>query len=166
MGGMAQNPAVGDADRMRYLERAIELAVANVVEGGGPFGAVVVMRDGTAFEGTNRVARDHDPTAHAEVVAIRRAAAGTQDFDLHGAVLYTSCEPCPLCLAAALWARISAVFFAADRYDAAAAGFDDAVFYEYLAGTDHSLMPVARAPLDRRVAPFEAWNAFEGRTRY
>ncbi|KHL00849.1 nucleoside deaminase [Sinomonas humi] len=163
---MAQDLGAGAADRARYLERAIELAVSNVLEGGGPFGAVVVMPDGSVFEGMNRVTRDHDPTAHAEVVAIRRAAAATQDFDLHGAVLYTSCEPCPLCLAAALWARISAVFFAADRYDAEAAGFDDAVFYEYLAGTDRSLMPVARASVDRRVAPFEAWNAFEGRIEY
>ncbi|WP_415855150.1 nucleoside deaminase [Sinomonas sp. G460-2] len=149
-----------------YLERAVDLAVANVADGGGPFGAIVVMADGTVFEGTNRVTRDNDPTAHAEVVAIRRAAAGTGDFDLHGAVLYTSCEPCPLCLAAALWARVSAVRFAADRHDAAAAGFDDALFYRYFAGQDHSLMPVARADLARRTAPFEAWAAFEGRVDY
>ena len=149
-----------------YLERAVDLAVANVADGGGPFGAVVVMADGTVFEGTNRVTRDNDPTAHAEVVAIRRAAAGTGDFDLHGAVLYASCEPCPLCLAAALWARVSAVRFAADRHDAAAAGFDDALFYRYFAGADHSLMPVSRADLARRIAPFEAWAAFEGRVDY
>ncbi|WP_422936147.1 nucleoside deaminase [Sinomonas sp. P47F7] len=149
-----------------YLERAVDLAVANVADGGGPFGAVVVMADGTVFEGTNRVTRDNDPTAHAEVVAIRRAAAGTGDFDLHGAVLYTSCEPCPLCLAAALWARVSAVHFAADRHDAAAAGFDDALFYRYFADQDHSLMPVARDDLARRAAPFEAWAAFEGRVDY
>lgn len=164
------DPATADAahsgDHTRYLERAIDLAVANVVDGGGPFGAVVVMRDGTAYEGMNRVTRDNDPTAHAEVVAIRRAAVGTGDFDLHGAVLYSSCEPCPLCLAAALWARVSAVYFAADRDDAAAAGFDDAVFYEYFAGTDRSLMPVAHTRLGRRAAPFDAWKAFEGRVEY
>ncbi|MDQ4502714.1 nucleoside deaminase [Sinomonas sp. ASV322] len=150
----------------RHLERAVELATANVAEGGGPFGAVVVMPDGTIFEGTNRVTRDNDPTAHAEVVAIRRAAAGTRDFDLHGAALYTSCEPCPLCLSAALWARISAVYFAADRHDAAAAGFDDAEFYEYFDGDDRSRMPVARSELAQRTAPFDAWAAFTARVEY
>ena len=158
---------MGRDDAVRgYLERAVGLAVANVADGGGPFGAVIVMPDGALFEGTNRVTRDNDPTAHAEVVAIRRAAAGTHDFDLHGAVLYTSCEPCPLCLAAALWARVSAVYFAADRHDAAAAGFDDALFYRYFDGADHSLMPVALAELPERTAPFEAWSAFEGRVEY
>ncbi|MEA5454584.1 nucleoside deaminase [Sinomonas sp. JGH33] len=150
----------------RHLERAVELATANVAEGGGPFGAVVVMPDGTMFEGTNRVTRDNDPTAHAEVVAIRRAAAGTGDFDLHGAVLYTSCEPCPLCLSAALWARVSAVYFAADRHDAAAAGFDDAAFYEYFDRGDRSLMPVARSEFAEKMAPFDAWAAFEARIEY
>ncbi|WP_136609886.1 nucleoside deaminase [Sinomonas albida] len=149
-----------------YLERAVDLAVANVADGGGPFGAVVVMRDGTVFEGVNRVTRDNDPTAHAEVVAIRGAAAATGDFDLHGAVLYTSCEPCPLCLAAALWARISSVHFAADRHDAAAAGFDDAAFYRYFEGDDRSNMPVSQNEATRRSAPFDAWAAFEGRVDY
>ena len=121
-------------DATRYLEQAVELAIRNVADGGGPFGALVVTRDGRVHEGTNRVTRDNDPTAHAEVVAIRAAAAATANFDLSGAVLYTSCEPCPLCLSAALWARIDRVYFAADRHGAAAAGFDDAVFYEYFDG--------------------------------
>lgn len=156
----------GELERTRYLDRAIDLAVANVAEGGGPFGAVIVMPDGALYEGMNRVTRDNDPTAHAEVVAIRRAAEGIRNFDLHGAVLYASCEPCPLCLAAALWARVSAVHFAADRDDAASAGFDDALFYEYFAGTDRSLMPVSRSELTRRTAPFDAWTAFVGRVEY
>jgi len=159
MGHMAE-------DEERYLERAVDLAAANVADGGGPFGAVVVMPGGMVFEGTNRVTRDNDPTAHAEVVAIRRAAAGTRDFDLHGAVLYTSCEPCPLCLAAALWARVSAVHFAADRHDAAAAGFDDAVFYEYFEGADRTRMPVVHDELPERNAPFDVWRAFAGRVEY
>jgi guanine deaminase len=158
------------ADAETYLERAIDVAVANVASGGGPFGAVVVLPDGRMFEGENRVTRDNDPTAHAEVVAIRRAAA-VAGFDLSGAALYASCEPCPLCLAAALWARIASVRFAADRQDAAAVGFDDALFYEYFdAGEDAhgegSLMPVARSAVAGRGRPFEAWNAFEGRTEY
>ncbi|PRA18201.1 tRNA-specific adenosine deaminase, partial [Brevundimonas sp. MYb27] len=92
--------------RDEYLNQAIKLAVQNVSDGGGPFGAVVVTPDGIVHEGVNRVTRDHDPTAHAEVVAIRRAAAATKSFDLTGSVLYASCEPCPLCLSATLWARI------------------------------------------------------------
>ena len=104
----------------------------------------MVTADGRVHEGVNRVTRDNDPTAHAEVVAIRAAAAATANFDLHGAVLYTSCEPCPLCLASALWARIDRVYFAADRHGAAAAGFDDAVFYDYFNGTRPELLPVTR----------------------
>ncbi|WP_433876539.1 nucleoside deaminase [Sinomonas atrocyanea] len=152
-----------------YLRRAIDLAVANVAAGGGPFGAVVVLPDGRVFEGQNRVTRDNDPTAHAEVVAIRRAAA-VVGFDLTGAALYASCEPCPLCLAAALWARVASVHFAADRQDAAAVGFDDAIFYEYFAAGDAhgegSLMPVARSAVAGSRRPFEAWNAIEGRIEY
>ncbi|NUP74452.1 MAG: nucleoside deaminase [Sinomonas sp.] len=160
---MAQEP---ESSAARFLSRAVDLAVGNVAEGGGPFGAVVVTGDGRVYEGTNRVTRDNDPTAHAEVVAIRRAAAGSGTFDLHGAVLYTSCEPCPLCLAAALWARVSAIYYAADRHDAASAGFDDAAFYEYFDGADRSIMPVTRSDLAERTAPFDAWKAFEGRVEY
>ncbi len=153
-------------DATRYLEQAVELAVKNVADGGGPFGALVVTADGRVHEGINRVTRDHDPTAHAEVVAIRTAAAATAKFDLRGAVLYTSCEPCPLCLAAALWARIDRVYFAADRHGAAAAGFDDAVFYDYFSGTRPELLPVAQAAVPASDAPFDAWRRNKHRTDY
>ena len=102
-----------------WLSHAVELAVENVAAGGGPFGAVIV-RDGVLVaEGQNRVTRDLDPTAHAEVTAIRRACASLREFSLAGCVLYSSCEPCPLCLTAALWARLDRVVYAADRHDAA-----------------------------------------------
>ncbi|HJV99219.1 MAG TPA: nucleoside deaminase [Arthrobacter sp.] len=153
-------------DATRYLEQAIELAVKNVADGGGPFAALVVTADGRIHEGINRVTRDNDPTAHAEVVAIRTAAAATTNFDLHGAVLYTSCEPCPLCLAAALWARIDRVYYAADRHGAEAAGFDDAVFYDYFNGTRPDLLPVAHAALPTSDAPFDAWRSNPDRTEY
>lgn len=154
----------------RHLARAVELAVANVAEGGGPFGAVVVLPDGRTFEGQNRVTRDNDPTAHAEVVAIRRAAAAA-GFDLTGAALYASCEPCPLCLAAALWARIGSVHYSADRQDAAAVGFDDAAFYGYFdAGAEGhgtgSLLPVTRTEVPTQGRPFTAWTEFAGRVEY
>jgi guanine deaminase len=149
-----------------YLEMAVRLAIQNVADGGGPFGALVVTPDGRRFEGVNRVTRDNDPTAHAEVVAIRNAAAGTGNFDLSGSVLYTSCEPCPLCLASALWARMDSVYFAADRHGAAAAGFDDAVFYEYFAGSRPDLLPVRQAAIPTSNRPFEAWHAHGDRIDY
>lgn len=150
----------------KYLEQAVELATRNVREGGGPFGALVVTADGREHEGVNRVTRDNDPTAHAEVVAIRAAAAAMANYDLQGAVLYASCEPCPLCLASALWARIDRVYFAADRHGAAAAGFDDAVFYEYFNGTRPELLPVTRRDIPTSDEPFQAWGVFTGRKEY
>ncbi|XAS67781.1 nucleoside deaminase [Micrococcaceae bacterium Sec5.7] len=149
-----------------YLERAVQLALRNVADGGGPFGALVVTADGRMHGGVNRVTRDNDPTAHAEVVAIRTAAAESRNFDLSGAVLYASCEPCPLCLAAALWARIDRVYFAADRHGAAAAGFDDAVFYEYFDGSRPELLPVSQTAIPTSDAPFEAWRDNTERTEY
>lgn len=153
-------------DATSFLKQAVELAVRNVADGGGPFGAVVVTPDGRVHQGVNRVTRDNDPTAHAEVVAIRAAAAAGATFDLSGAVLYASCEPCPLCLSAALWARIDRVYFAADRHGAAAAGFDDAVFYDYFNGTRPELLPVAQTAIPASDAPFDAWRSNAQRTDY
>lgn len=149
-----------------FLGQAINLALQNVADGGGPFGALVVTADGKRHFGVNRVTRDNDPTAHAEVVAIRTAAAASANFDLSGAVLYASCEPCPLCLAAALWARIGRVYFAADRHGAAAAGFDDALFYEYFDGTRPELMPVSQSDIPTSNVPFDAWRDNPDRTEY
>ncbi|SFS09253.1 guanine deaminase [Agrococcus baldri] len=148
------------------LARAIALATESAGNGGGPFGALVVTADGRAFEGTNQVTAANDPTAHGEVMAIRTACAELGVFELSGAVLYTSCEPCPMCLAAALWARIERVVFAADRHDAAAAGFDDAAFYAYFETADRSRMPVRQQPLESRVAPFDAWRENASRIDY
>lgn len=153
-----------------HLVRAIEIAAANVHRAGGPFGAVVVASDGRIFEGVNRVTADLDPTAHAEVSAIRAACRALGTFDLTGAVLYTSCEPCPMCLAAALWARIARVHFAANRDDAADAGFDDALFYRYFEAdaADRSFMPVEQLalPAEVRIAPFTEWGRIAARTQY
>ena len=153
-----------------YLARAVDIATENVRNAGGPFGAIVVSADGRVFEGVNRVTANLDPSAHAEVTAIRNACQGLGTFDLTGAVLYTSCEPCPMCLATSLWARIDRVYFAADRDDAADAGFDDAVFYRYFEGADadRAIMPVAREvlPPESRVAPFTEWKQTTTRTEY
>lgn len=152
---------------MNALERSIELAVQSAASGGGPFGAVVVLPDGRRFEATNRVTIDNDPTAHAEVSAIR-AAAKVVGFDLSGATLFTSCQPCPMCLTAALWARIGAIVYAATDEDAAAAGFDDRVFYEQLRegiGSVTAARVIAK-PTDSRLAPFYAWGANAARVDY
>lgn len=150
-----------------WLEHAIALAVENVAHGGGPFGAVIVRDNVLVAEGKNRVTADLDPTAHAEVVAIRAACQVERSFSLAGAVLYTSCEPCPLCLSAALWARVDRVVFAADRHDAARGGFDDREFYELFAkDRDTWHIPIDSVRIDRSPAPFDAWLAHESRTDY
>ncbi len=119
--------------------------MANVDEGGGPFGAVVVKDGELVAIGQNRVTRDLDPTAHAEVLAIRSACAELGDFALTGCSLYASCEPCPLCVSAALWSRVDRVVYAADRDDAARGGFDDRAFYDLFA---HDRCDLADAGLD------------------
>ncbi|MEV7428197.1 MULTISPECIES: nucleoside deaminase [unclassified Nocardioides] len=150
-----------------WLDRAVALAVENVATGGGPFGALVVRDGEVVAEGTNRVTPDLDPTAHAEVVAIRRACAVLRDFSLAGCTLYTSCEPCPLCVSASLWARLDRVAYAADRDDAARGGFDDRAFYD-LMGADRATWPmaVAAVPVEDRFAPFETWLGHAARTHY
>jgi len=154
-------------DPAKMLARAVALATSNVASGGGPFAALVVTADGKVFEGANRVTADFDPTAHAEVSAIRNACSSTATFDLSGALLYSSCEPCPMCLAAALWARVERVYFAADRHDAAAAGFDDAAFYSYFADPEASrLLTVAQVSLPISNEPFDLWQSTEVKTEY
>lgn len=150
-----------------WLAQAIDLAVANVAAGGGPFGAVIV-RDGLVVStGQNRVTRDLDPTAHAEVEAIRAACTTIGDFSLAGMTLYTSCEPCPLCVSASLWARLDRVVYAADREDAARGGFDDREFYELFA-RDRSTWPtrIDEVRPGDASAPFDAWLADVARVDY
>jgi guanine deaminase len=151
-----------------WLARAVALATDNVVEGGGPFGALIVMAGELVSTGVNRVTRDLDPTAHAEVTAIRTACQARGDFNLPGAVLYTSCEPCPLCMASALWARVDRVVYAADREDAARGGFDDREFYELFAGRDRATWPtkVMELRLVNAAGPFDAWLGKADRVAY
>jgi guanine deaminase len=154
-------------DDEKWLGRAIELARQSVELGGGPFGAVLV-RDGVEIaSGSNRVTLDLDPTAHAEVVAIRAATRALGNNELRGVTVYASCEPCPMCLGAALWARLDRIVFAADREDAAWAGFSDQTFRELFAGQRDD-WPAAieqrRTPEAR--APFEDWLQREDRVAY
>lgn len=154
-------------DDLHWLERAVALACDNVADSGGPFGAVLVRGADLIATGTNRVTADADPTAHAEVVALRRAGQVLGTHDLAGLTLYASCEPCPMCLGAALWARVDRVVFAADRDDAAHAGFDDRRFRELLAG-ERSDWPadIAHRRTPDAAAPFTAWLERADRTRY
>lgn len=156
-----------DTEDAAWLAHAVQLATANVAGGGGPFGAIIVRGDAIVATGQNRVTRDLDPTAHAEVVAIRTACTVLGGFSLAGCTLYTSCEPCPLCLAAALWSRLDRVLFAADRDDAARGGFDDRAFYELFEKPRSEWpMPVRAHRVPGAAEPFDAWLANEERVRY
>ena len=151
-----------------FLRRAIALATANVRLGnGGPFGAVIVRDGKIVGEGANAVTATNDPTAHAEVTAIRAAAAALNSFTLAGCQLYSSCEPCPMCLAAAYWARIDAIYYGATAADAARAGFDDAVLYEELR-RPHSLrkLPITQMLGDEAQASFDAWMKSATKVEY
>ena len=144
-----------------HLRRAIALATQNVVANrGGPFGAVIVKDGCIIAEAANTVTATNDPTAHAEVNAIRAACNALNTFSLRGCHLYTSCEPCPMCLSAAYWARISAIYFGCSANDAARAGFDDAFLYEELRKPiQHRTIPAAQLLLREALASMDAWIA-------
>lgn len=149
------------------LAQVVDLAVESVSAGGGPFGALIARDGNVIATGSNEVTGSLDPTAHAEVVAIRRACHALGDFQLAGCLLVCSCEPCPLCLAAALWARVDGVLYAADRDDAAAVGFDDRAFHD-LFGQPHDQwpVPIRQVRTGFETGPFHAWQASPDKTPY
>jgi len=150
-----------------WLAQAIDLATGNVASGGGPFGALIVRGDEVISEGINRVVPMLDPTAHAEVVAIREACQKLGGYRLNGCVLVSSCEPCPLCLSAALWARIDRVLYTADRDNAALAGFDDRAFYDLFSQPRQDWpMLISHIDTPGRTVPFDAWLTKSDRTEY
>jgi guanine deaminase len=151
----------------RFIDRVIELAVASVRDNGGPFAALVVRDGEIVAEGVNRVTSANDPTAHAEIVAIREACRKLGAFQLTGCDVYASCEPCPMCLGALYWARPARVIFAATRSDAAAAGFDDELVYEQISlPHGNRSLPMVRVEAPGARAPFRAWEAKLDKTRY
>jgi guanine deaminase len=159
------------SEKRRFLELAIAEAACGAKAGrGGPFGAVVVKDGSIIAKASNGVVATNDPTAHAEVQAIRAACAALGTFKLDGCDIYASCEPCPMCLGAILWSRVRAVYFAATRKDAARAGFDDAVFYQVLDQVVEGRAPVAlvREQVECAEAgtPFDAYAELPGRVRY
>ena len=155
---------MNDRDLMR---KAIELSIENIKNGGGPFGAVIAKDGDIIATGTNRVTADNDPTAHAEVNAIRKACQTLQTFDLSGCTIYTSCEPCPMCLAAIYWAHIDKIYYGNNKKDAADIGFDDSYIYDEL-----NLPVEKRTKLMNELLPkeaikaFQLWDKTEDKTEY
>lgn len=160
-------PFPGSRDDAAFLRLAIELAVENAATDGGPFGALVVLEGAVVGRGRNRVTADGDPTLHAEVVAIRDACRALRTHDLRGAVLYTSCEPCPMCFGAAWWARVDRIVHAASRADAAAAGFDDAEIYADVSRpAEGRTLATVQLLAEDGWRPFAAWEANPERVAY
>ncbi len=152
----------------QFLRRAIDLAMQNVLTGrGGPFGAVIVRDGQIVGEGANTVTTGNDPTAHGEVNAIRAACQSLGTFTLAGCQLYTSCEPCPMCLAASYWARLDIIYFGASAADAARAGFDDAFLYAELRKNASSrTLPSVQLLSDEAWTSFAAWIASPTKIAY
>lgn len=155
-------------DHNYFLKRAIELAEEGMDKGqGGPFGAVIVKDGEIIAEANNKVTSHKDPTAHAEVVAIRKACEKLQDFQLKDCILYTSCEPCPMCLGAIYWARPKQVFYALNRQDAAKIGFDDQFVYDEIAlDMEERKIPFVNMMREEGLPVFEKWDRKENRIDY
>jgi guanine deaminase len=150
-----------------FMRRAIALAHENIRAGGGPFAAVVVKDGRVVAEGVNQVTAANDPTAHAEIVAIRAACQALATFQLTGCDVYTSCEPCPMCLGAIYWARPARVFYAATARDAATAGFDDAFIYDEIKLSHSSRrIPMNELLREEGLTIFDAWLAKSDKTPY
>jgi len=150
------------------MARAIQLAIENVRSGqGGPFGAVVVRENGIIAEGANRVTASNDPTAHAEVLAIRQACQKLGSFELKGCELYTSCEPCPMCLGAIYWTRLSRVYFGGFAADASRVGFDDSFIYREIAQPHPQRgIPMIQMMREESLAAFRAWEEQSNKITY
>ncbi|HEU5340364.1 nucleoside deaminase [Edaphobacter sp.] len=151
-----------------FMEKAIALATENVTSGrGGPFGAVVVRDGKVVATGVNLVTATNDPTAHAEVTAVRNACEALGSFQLNGCSIYTSCEPCPMCLAAIYWARCDAIFYGSTAADAAAAGFDDEFLYEEMKRpVGARKIPAVNLLPEKARASFDVWRKQAGRMDY
>lgn len=158
-----------DAEAHRkFMRRAVELSAERMrKDAGGPFGAIIVKDGEIVAEGWNCVTSTNDPTAHAEVMAIRAACDRLGAFSLQGCDIYTSCEPCPMCLAAIYWARIDRIFYANSREDAAAIGFDDALIYgEVSKPIEHRAIPTIEVPLPEAMAVFAEWQGKPDKVLY
>lgn len=159
---------MSDGREIAFLRHAIRLATQNVESReGGPFGAVVVREGRVVATGVNRVTAMKDPTAHAEMLAVREACRVLGDFQLTGCEIYCSSEPCPMCMGAIYWARAERIFYAATRVEAAAVGFDDQFIHDELAmDIAGRSIPAQRLLAEEALTPFEHWTAQQGRADY
>lgn len=150
----------GKEKHIHFLREAIKASRANVgTSSGGPFGAVIVKDGEIIARASNEVLKTNDPTAHAEVVAIRRACEALSSFQLDGCIIYASCEPCPMCLGAIYWARPAAIYYAAGREDAAAIGFDDDFIYREIAEIpEHRIIPAYTMLKEEAIRVFKEWD--------
>ena len=151
----------------KFMQKAIQLSIENVKSGGGPFGAVIVKDGKIISKGVNRVTSSNDPTAHAEVVAIRKAARKLKTFNLSGCVIYTSCEPCPMCLGAIYWAHLDAIYYGNTKNDASEIGFDDSFIYKELNYPPHQRSISAIQILsDEASTAFTIWSSKIDKVEY
>ena len=151
----------------KFMQRAIELSIESINSGGGPFGSVIVKDNKIISEGMNRVTVNNDPTAHGEIVAIRLATKSLNNFNLKGCELYSSTEPCPMCLSAIYWARIDNVYYANTRNDAKKIDFDDSLIYEELTkSTKERKIPMNQIMRDEAMKAFEIWDKKTDKVKY
>ena len=149
------------------MSRAIELSIESVKSGGGPFGSVIIKNNEIISEGMNRVTKNNDPTAHGEIVAIRNACKNLNDFSLKGCELYTSCEPCPMCLSAIYWSRIDKIYYANTRDDAKKIDFDDSLIYSELTKKiKERKIPTIQLMRDEALQGFKLWTNTENKVKY
>lgn len=151
----------------KFMQQAIDLSIESVANGGGPFGAVIVRNGEVIATGTNRVTATCDPTAHAEVSAIRAACTKLKEFKLSGCTIYSSCEPCPMCLSALYWAGVERIFYGNTKRDAKAINFDDSFIYDQIA-LDYSKrsIPCINIMRDKALEGFRAWSEKEDKVLY
>jgi len=151
----------------KFMQKAIELAEKSVQNGGGPFGAVIVKDGKIVAEGSNSVTLINDPTAHAEVSVIRKACKDLNTFDLSGCVIYSSCEPCPMCLSAIYWAHIDKIYFGCNKTDAKDVGFDDSFIYEQIdLKPEQRSIPAKEIFREEALSAFRMWEEKEDKTEY